>query len=718
MHRKISVRNQLTHLRNAIIFIALAFAVIFGGASLVKFILGGGVLAEDSSGLVPGTGGQTLYAYVKPGEIVEATLTAIAGGAGSEGGPLVPSPGDSGPNYCTSLGQAPLSIYCNPGYPDNSNNPESAKVTIYGPNDAIYSDGFTDEFNSMDPATRTVHVESLPADSAGGAAVWKIQIDQDIDLFMRFRWEVNVLDGTTPKPGRIWANEIRISQINSKEGPIRDGVPIDLVYWAQRSDGYRYKITQKGYNGFGSVLQIGAFGVGNTTETKCVSAYRSAEIPRDMTTPNQNNWPDFPTYTTYIPDPAGETGKNLDNPLNNNGKCSSIANYRIFFDEPDPDIPSTPVPDFAGRPVQDIYREDPLVPSIRAEFISTNNYVGKVRVYNWDTDESEDGEGTFFGNAVLELDTNGGSTANYDLKIPFGIYANIVDIDMDGTKSNNGGALIPLGTLVRGRIVLTYLGEIHIVSVDIEMRSGGIEVERLNGSTSDEAKTYALFWNDDAPWLSPSRATTTPQKKSGPPSSTNNGTNSKGGVHGWTMPDTYASCTFTYTEPIWDVLTPTMKDKLLNPPSPPADPDGVIVCPFEVIGHFNERQLQPWGDNRAIEDWTFDIDRTALLQQIIRDESYFDYIFRDTTPPDICAMSDADFLLYVNSLTSESAKLAAMAERAACPTEPGKQPTCKMTLAEIAGILGSMEAAEAFWVKYCDEPYKPPVTGGRRTYFY
>ena len=695
MHRNISVRNQNTHLRNVIIFIIVAVAVVFGGVSLFKSILGGGVLAEDSSGLVPGTGGQTLYAYVKPGEIVEATLTAITGGAGSEGGPLLPFPGDSGPNYCTSIDQAQNSIYCNPGYPDRSENPESAKVTIYGPNGVTYSDSFSIEFNSMDPATHTVHAESLLSDSAGGAVVWKIQIDQDIDLFMRFRWEVNVLAGTerTPKPGRIWTNEVRISQINSKEGPVRDGTPIDLVYYAQRSDGYRYKVTQKGYNGFGSVLQIGAFGHGNTNETGCVSAYGSVELPRDMTTPNQNNWADYPTHTIYVPDPAGKQGRNLDS----NPVCSAVANYRIFFEEPDSELPNTPVPDYAGRPVRDLYRAQPLEPKIRAEFITSDNYVGKVRVYNWDTDASEDGEGTYYGNAVLELDTDGDNRDNYDVQIPFGIYDRTVDISMDGTRDNNGGAKIPLDTLIKGRIVVNYLGEIHIISIDIEQRGSGIEVERKNGSVSDEAKTYALFWNDDTPWLSPLRATTTPQIKSALPT----GTNSKGGVHAWTMPGTYSSCTLAYTEPVWSVLTPDMRQTLLNPN--PDNSDEVIICPFDIIGHFNQRDLQSWGDNRAIEDWTFDIDRTALLQQRIRDESYFDYIFHgeDPIPQPNCGMGFLGLIEFFDGDENQALTY----WQAYCTDDddpPDDNPDCVKNPSDPRCVV---------------TPPKPPVTGGNRYYY-
>ena len=198
------------------------------------------MLAENSSGLVPGTHGQTLFAYVRPGEHIEATLTAIAGGYNSEGGPLLPAPGDSGKNYCLSLADAGNSIYCAPGYPDRSSNPTAAKVTITGPG-ANYSNHFDEEFSSMDPYYRTVTAKSLPADSLGKPpTVWKIQIDTDEpDLFMRFRWEVNVMNGTDRKKGRIWTEKFSISQINSKEhpfGPAGNANDTDLYYSAIKNN--------------------------------------------------------------------------------------------------------------------------------------------------------------------------------------------------------------------------------------------------------------------------------------------------------------------------------------------------------------------------------------------------------------------------------------------------------------------------------------------------
>jgi len=726
MYKKISVRNKNTKIRNVILFAVLAFAVIFGGISLVKFIKGDILLAENSSNLVPGNYGQVLYAYLEAGDTIEATLTSVPF---TEGGALLPNPGQtsvSPPNYCVYLNQpdAGNSLYCSPGYPqppDGANgSPANAKVTINGPG-VEYEKGFPEDFNRDDLVYNTprqvVSISSSTVDSTA-PAVWRVKIENPV-LDMRFRWEVNVKNSSgTPKPGRIWTEEIHISQISPYEAPKDADGGKNLVYWAQRSDGYRYKITQMGYNGFGSTLKIGAFGIGLLSETGCKSAYGSVEIPNI-------EWEQRHGEPAYVIDPLGVPGKSLDNLP----ECSGLATYRIFFNEPfaeddEDSLPADSVPNWESspKPVLNIYKEEPTTPQITAYFESIDNYKGYAVIANHDS---------YYGNATLELDTDGNNQDNYVTVAEFGIADAITKIPLDGTKNNNGGERIPMGTLVKGRVVLSYLGEIHIISLDIEERGwmetatlmkGGIEVERLNGGTESGLNNeYALFWDDSASWLSSARATITPQLKSAPPTNLNNPgtvTSSLGGVHAWTMPDTYAGCTDNFELLFWADLPDVMKNAFTT---------HNVICPFDKIGHFNQRQVQSWGDNRAIEDWTFDIGRTALLQAQVRDDSYFEYMFVD------CSVTDAQFEAYIAYLrrngASEAAIAAAIAERIACPVTPppppppGPQPNCDMTLLELIEIFGDTARALAFREE-CDSRdggggggTDAPKTGGQRYYF-
>jgi hypothetical protein len=672
MRRKISVYSKKSTVRNAVFIVISLIAVVFGAVSLARIIWGGEAIAEDSSGLVPGDRGQNLYAYVKAGEKIEVILTLIPQ---SEGGLTTAQ--------CDTLTFSPNSLYCAPGYPISSN-PQLAAVEYIQcigqsypatGDESDYHFGFFDqsandyEYSLTDPP---IHVSTSAATEDG---ICRLRISQDPALFMRFRWEVNVLDGSTKKPGRIWTDEVSISQISPIENP-RDpttGTAKNLVYYAQRSDGYRYEITQFEYNGFGSTLKVGAFGVGtveNVTAGKCISAYESVNLTADSISDDGYD----PWEEPYIPDPIGHQGKSLDNI----SACSKRATYRIFFEVPDTTLPENAAR-WDGKTEFGLYRADPLPPTITASFEDTNNrgdYSGQAVIMNHDS---------YYGNAALELDTDGDSRDNYDVKIPFGITDFETRISLDGTKNNNGGAKIPINTLVKGRVRIEHVGEMHVLSGDIEKRGGigsggnlpgGIEVQRKNGSAPNRS---IVFWNDMT-GLSSARATVTPVLQSLSPT----GTASDGGVHAWGVPITYEEC---FEEIV--------------------DGTRVIRCPFDKIGHNNRRDEHSWGDNRIIEDWTYDIAATELHQQRVLEESYFEYMFVD------CTATDAQFVQYLeyleNNFSDHADRVAqASMERATCPsTPPSNTPNGSMTLSELTAYFKTYAEAVAFR-ETCDDPSSPP----------
>jgi hypothetical protein len=179
MYRKKSLHNKSENLRNVIILAVGLPTIVFGILQFARFFSGESTLAEDSSGLVPGCAEgkcyQELFAYVKSGEIIEATLTVIQGGYESEGGPYLPEEdGDIGNRYCDILGEAPDSIYCAPGYPV-SNNPELAKVTINGPGGKIYSAHFDEDFKFQ----RSLDAGGLGFHAGGGFHQFRRVADQN-----------------------------------------------------------------------------------------------------------------------------------------------------------------------------------------------------------------------------------------------------------------------------------------------------------------------------------------------------------------------------------------------------------------------------------------------------------------------------------------------------------------------------------------------------------
>ncbi len=113
------------------------------------------------------------------------------------------------------------------------------------------------------------------------------------------------------------------------------------------------------------------------------------------------------------------------------------------------------------------------------------------------------------------------------------------------------GNAIPLSQTVNYQILIDRVGEIHFMNVDVENRSGGIEIQRLNGPLTGRT---TLYWNDT--FLDTNRCTTTS------PYNGTAGIDSNGGVHAWGFT---ASC--QQNDPI------------------PAN--------------------RPWGDMRVIEEWSY-----------------------------------------------------------------------------------------------------------------
>jgi hypothetical protein len=318
---------------------------------------------------------------------------------------------------------------------------------------------------------------------------------------------------------------------------------------------------------------------------------------------------------------------------------------------------------------------------------------------------------SYYGSATLYLDTDGNSTDDYVAVKQFSITDAETKVELHGTKDNTtSGTKIPIGTLVKGYIELDHLGEVHILSGDIEKRDGGIEVLRQNGSATGK---YTLFWNDLS-GLSQSPARYEPTDPLQSLESTG-GTDSSGGVHSWDNPITYDECK--------EVVEGTST---------------TVQCLFDKVGHNNNYATHSWGDNRLIEDWTYDVAATTLFQQEERarvaeqEGSYFEYMFVD------CTVSDAVFAEYIEYLErngfSSSDIGQAYADRAKCGSTPedpceynpslsASDPECKPSsnddLCELtySGLLAYYGGDTALaYAKYyeCNPSIDPPKSGARR----
>lgn len=228
------------------------------------------------------------------------------------------------------------------------------------------------------------------------------------------------------------------------------------------------------------------------------------------------------------------------------------ARYRIFFAEPASDLPES-AKNWAGYPMN-------IAPKIKPTQIDNLRF-------EHDGDGSKlSGKAKFtiknYASTVrLLVDTNNNGVFGDpgDREIMKNVQTEgEQEIDFDGLDGNSQP--IPLNQTVRFQVVADRKGEIHFTNSDVEHRGGGIEIQRLNGSNADRS---LIFFDDSK--LGQNRCGV----HSLPVASGPNGISSTGGVHSWTGTIGIGCGTIQIQSPS-DWLTAS------------------------------------WGDNRSIDDWTWD----------------------------------------------------------------------------------------------------------------
>jgi hypothetical protein len=262
-----------------------------------------------------------------------------------------------------------------------------------------------------------------------------------------FNWNITVSGSDGEKQGRIWTERYAIRQ----PAPVEFSTDITNYYISE--DGYIYRAVTKGYNGQISTLSADSIGIRKGTE--CTSAYQSADV---------NN--------------ANKLAPAL-------GACGNA--YKLFFEEPAGDLPTK------ARNWEN--KEEWVRPNINRPTISELHF---------ESDKSQDQQS---------------GTISFYLKNFIGQYQIKIDVDNNGDFDGQNDVVLnqqmkKLTTAIqrvkfqgvdrRGQIIMpsqkigikvniTKVAEIHLVAADVEGRSGGLELVRLNG---DNAPTNRICWND------------------------------------------------------------------------------------------------------------------------------------------------------------------------------------------------------------------------------
>ncbi|NED96051.1 DUF11 domain-containing protein [Phytoactinopolyspora alkaliphila] len=332
----------------------------------------------------------------------------------------------------------------------------------------------------------------------GDPGVWRIQLAAGT-ANTQFDWRIDVRDGASTLDGRVWTENYNMRQAS--------GDPLaEFSFWYQTEHGYLYEATYAGYNGINSIFR--ADGTGVRYNDTCTSAYASIVYA------NQQG---------EVPDP--------DRSVTGLGECGDP--YKIFFEHPAADLPASSIrwdgtTDWVVPPI--------VAPTITELTFTPDNPATRAGVISYEVEN-------FTGQLVVEIDTDNDGT--FDLAIPGSAVDGSGNVYFDGLAGN--GNAISISQDMPVRVSITQVGEIHFANTDVEVRSGGLEVIRLNGPGAGDA---TLYWNDtDLSTTHPCGTWTSTLDGRG-------GIGSSGGVHWW----------------------------------------NVNGCPNIVGG---------WGDARIIDDWTY-----------------------------------------------------------------------------------------------------------------
>lgn len=296
-----------------------------------------------------------------------------------------------------------------------------------------------------------------------------------------FSWNIIINGNDGEERGRVWTERYAIRQ------PLASTYLGDFVTHYISEDGYIYKAITKGYNGQISTLSADSIGIRKGTD--CVSAYQSVDV----------------SSTTLSPAL---------------GTCGNA--YKLFFEEPSGDLPAKAAkwdgesdwirPNINRPTIAELHFTSDKSTDQLSGTISffLRNFIGQYKIKI-----DVDNDGSFEGQSDVVLNQQMKKLSSGLQQVRF------AGVDKDGQ-------VIPVSQKIGIKVEITKVAEIHLVAADVEGRTGGVELMRLNG---DNAPTTKICWNDTelAPMTVTALMTPNLDGRDCP--------DSIGGVHGWAYAD-------------------------------------------------------------------------------------------------------------------------------------------------------------------------------------
>jgi hypothetical protein len=440
-------------------------------------------------------------------------------------------------------------------------------VTLEGPSYAAETHS-----KNVNSTGSTVAFANARNDNPQLAEVWTVKYntgndwDGNGDFGQRLSWDITVKNsfGTTV-PGRVWAYSLSPATgwDNADEADA-----IDMTLYAQHFEGYLYKVTLNGHNGWYSHIAMGQLGAG-LDDGQCQSAFASGHTLNDQ----------FMNSDPYAYADLDTTS------------CSKA--YRMFFEDPrgagfpiDLNASNTDLSliNVATNSIEGIGKTTPDKPVIEGlTYVPSGTSMGSGVVTMTTSDYT--GRATLTLKSIEDAD---GVVTNWNAQIgPEFDISGKYSMTFDATPYN-----IKPGSKLTFEARLTKAGMIHVAISDAEYFGGGIEIQNLNTydkqDTARQVGDKTIYWNDSQ--LANTNRCGHWGVYSGSYDHSVNGVDSTGGVHWWTR-----SRSKPYTGS-GNAGTPT-----------DSGAGGSAVC----SGDENESSTTPgqsgsWGNWRIIDNWAYD----------------------------------------------------------------------------------------------------------------
>ncbi|NNJ10065.1 DUF11 domain-containing protein [Chloroflexales bacterium ZM16-3] len=318
------------------------------------------------------------------------------------------------------------------------------------------------EFISPDPAA---NIGNNPPPLPIGTA-WT----QDTAHHWINAWHISVRSAAnTVIPGRVFAKYLAYN-MGGNATAANPSLGLDSEYWVVTNDGYGYRIDMNGIDPFGFIFFSNAEGI---VDARGSSTYRSFQLTGNP--PNVQLPPGYMVHNPGLPDDMAQ----------------GDITHKIFFEEPDPNLPAMA----RSRSGDTWLLPATVVPPTPQNFAFTGveGTAGQAGTAPLGGNFTFDVVGDTNYQIIIDVNRNGTYGDGSDRVLVGRAFAGGNTVYWDALDST--GAPVPAGVQTYDASIQFNVGEVHFPFVDAENNIGGIQLIRFRGGMTAIDKDL-VYYND------------------------------------------------------------------------------------------------------------------------------------------------------------------------------------------------------------------------------